>query len=382
MKKNGHLSSIMMLSRKAINKMVGFCGATRAGEKLYSSLSKCRPIPLASVTESKKVLSCLSKRPVGGFPEGGFLYDATLELTVVVPAYNAQNYIDDCLLSVTRQEGVQSLEIIVVDDGSTDDTNNKLLAWCEKDSRIRLITQENRGHSGARNTGILNARGNYIAFIDSDDMLAQGHIQCLLNELRAHPEADYVSGCYSLMSVEGKVKRKGELCRTHGGPCGRIYRRCVWQTLRFPEGFWFEDTIQAMCIDPLYEGIVIDDFGYLYRQNSSSITHTYACNYKSIDAFYVVDELTHWWQKLSIPQNEKQRKTLLIQLGPVLIKRTALLDEFERRCLFCLCCELWNSLSWLSHCKQTGNQYLEDVALSLSERNYRLWKRGSIWSNQ
>lgn len=372
----------MMLARKAKYKTFGALGATQIGSALYSLLPVSQTKALPSVLESESVLSSLSQRPVGGFPGGKFLNDPTLDLTIIVPAYNAQDYIDDCLLSITQQKGVPSLEIIVIDDGSTDDTRNKVMKWSERDSRIRLISQTNRGHSGARNTGILNARGKTIAFVDSDDMLAQGHIERLLSQLHCHPEADFVSGCYSLMSDKGEVLGQGEPYRTHGGPCGRIYRRYVWQILRFPEGFWFEDTVQRMCIEPLYKGVAVDDFGYYYRQNNDSITHTYANSYKSIDAFYVVDELVHWWQGLRVPQNEKQRETLLNQLGPVLMKRTALLNEFERKCLFSLCCELWNSLSWLSQCKQSDNQYLEDIAMSFSEINYRLWKRGSMWSNQ
>ena len=374
--------SMLTLVRKSLNKALGRFGATFVGSKLYSILPESDVMPLPNAKESRRIISLLSKRPVGGFPQGGFLNEPTVELTVVVPAFNAQKHIDSCLLSITRQEGVRSLEIVVVDDGSTDETSEKLAKWQERDSRIRVITQGNCGHSGARNAGIMNARGGSIAFVDSDDMLAQGHLMRLMKELRAHPEVDYVSGCYSLMNDEGEVMGKGELSRTHGAPWGRVYRRCVWQNVRFPEGFWFEDSVQGMCIEPLYKGIDVDDYGYLYRQNSDSITHTYASSYKSIDAFWVIDELVRWWSSLCIPQTKKQRKTLLIQLGPVLFKRTLLLNEYERKCLFCLCCELWDSLRELSRCGQTGNQYLEDVALSLAKRNYMLWKRGSMWSNQ
>lgn len=105
-----------------------------------------------------------------------------MDLSVIVPAYNAERYIDDCLDSILSQEGDFSMEVVVVNDGSTDWTRERVLSHASSDSRLRLIDQENRGFSGARNTGISEARGSTLAFVDSDDMLARDHLATLMSD--------------------------------------------------------------------------------------------------------------------------------------------------------------------------------------------------------
>ena len=92
-----------------------------------------------------------------------------LLVSVIVPVYNVEMYIEECLDSVVRQS-YQNLQIIVVDDGSTDASSKKVKPYLE-DSRVCFIEQENKGLSGARNTGLKAASGKYVLFVDSDDYL-------------------------------------------------------------------------------------------------------------------------------------------------------------------------------------------------------------------
>ncbi len=92
------------------------------------------------------------------------------KISVVVPCFNVENYIDKCLDSIVGQS-YKNLEILLVDDGSSDSTGRKCDEWALRDKRIRVIHQENCGLSCARNKGIINATGSYISFIDSDDYL-------------------------------------------------------------------------------------------------------------------------------------------------------------------------------------------------------------------
>lgn len=89
-------------------------------------------------------------------------------ISVIVPVYNVERYLDQCMHSLVRQS-YANLEIIVIDDGSTDSSGRKCDAWAERDSRIRVIHQANKGLADARNTGLDTARGDYIGFVDSDD---------------------------------------------------------------------------------------------------------------------------------------------------------------------------------------------------------------------
>ena len=91
-------------------------------------------------------------------------------ISVIVPVHNAQDYLSDCLASLTRQTW-QELEILVVDDGSKDESADICGSWMERDARIRLIRKENGGVSSARNRGLEEARGEYVAFVDADDWI-------------------------------------------------------------------------------------------------------------------------------------------------------------------------------------------------------------------
>ncbi|MBR5239723.1 MAG: glycosyltransferase family 2 protein [Clostridia bacterium] len=90
--------------------------------------------------------------------------------SVIVPAYNSEEFIKDCIQSVLIQTEVD-FELLLVDDGSADNTYEILKQLAKKDARIKVFHQENKGHTGARNTGLTNATGKYILFLDSDDML-------------------------------------------------------------------------------------------------------------------------------------------------------------------------------------------------------------------
>ena len=92
------------------------------------------------------------------------------KLSVIIPVYNVENYLRECLDSIINQT-VKDIEIICVDDGSTDNSQDILKEYQKKDSRIKIITKENGGQASARNLGIKEAQGEYIAFIDSDDFI-------------------------------------------------------------------------------------------------------------------------------------------------------------------------------------------------------------------
>lgn len=92
------------------------------------------------------------------------------KVSIIIPIFNTEKYLTECLDSIYRQS-VKELEIICVDDGSTDDTPKILERYSKADSRIRILTQENQGVSVARNSGMAIATGEYIQFLDSDDML-------------------------------------------------------------------------------------------------------------------------------------------------------------------------------------------------------------------
>ena len=99
-------------------------------------------------------------------------------LTFVIPAYNSENYLDKCISSMLLEEVLSELEIIVVNDGSTDKTADIAEKYCTQyPETVRLISQENKGHGGALNTGCAAARGKYLKVIDADDWIVSENLQ-------------------------------------------------------------------------------------------------------------------------------------------------------------------------------------------------------------
>lgn len=103
----------------------------------------------------------------------------TPKVSIIVPIYNTAKYLDACLNSILKQT-YQNLEIILVDDGSTDDTPKIIDNYTKKDKRIIVFHQKNRGQSAARNVGLSKATGDYISFIDSDDTIKPSFVADLL----------------------------------------------------------------------------------------------------------------------------------------------------------------------------------------------------------
>lgn len=349
-----------------------------AAYKLLRSLGTGKSA-LPDYATAHAYLDDLSPRPAKSLPNSKFRHSESIDISVIVPSYNAERYIDDCLGSILAQEGDFSMEVVVVNDGSTDETRERVISHALLDSRVRLVDQENRGFSGARNTGIDESRGKALVFVDSDDMLAPGHLSVLFSDF-SRGGADFVSGSWSRMSLSGDVLGKGEEHRTHGAPWGRVYARRVWDRLRFPEGFWFEDTVQAFCIDTQWKGREVSDWGYLYRNNPASITNTACGSYKSLDSLWIAEELLDWCRYLEVPFGERLLNALVYQLGPITLGRNNLLDSYGRRCLFACASELLRATEELDDVHNTVDGLgWRDVERSLRAGDFRLWLLSCLW---
>ena len=122
-------------------------------------------------------------------------------LSVIIPAYNAEEYIDECLASLVGQT-YSHLEIIIIDDGSKDNTGNICDSWAEKDERIRVIHTDNCGVCAARNRGLDEAKGDFFAFVDSDDYVDTNMYNILVNKAISL-DADIVVSGYKVQMPKG-----------------------------------------------------------------------------------------------------------------------------------------------------------------------------------
>lgn len=104
-----------------------------------------------------------------------------IKISVIIPVYNVYEWIDQCLESIVNQS-FKDFEVLLIDDGSTDNSDHKCEQWCNSDRRVRMIKQQNAGPSAARNTGIKEAHGEYLAFIDADDWIDKDFLLDLYSE--------------------------------------------------------------------------------------------------------------------------------------------------------------------------------------------------------
>ena len=125
-------------------------------------------------------------------------------ISVIIPVYNVEKYLRECIDSVLNQS-YQNLEIILVDDGSTDSSGEICDEYEKQDIRIRVIHQKNQGLSGARNTGFQNANGEYVYFLDSDDWIVPEAIKCLVK--RAEEESADVVFFEAFSFEDGKPEQ-------------------------------------------------------------------------------------------------------------------------------------------------------------------------------
>ena len=213
-------------------------------------------------------------------------------VSVIIPVYNVEGYLLECVESV-RNQTHKLLEIILVDDGSTDNSGNLCENYLKIDKRIKVIHKLNGGLSSARNVGIQNATGEFIAFVDSDDWIENTMIQRLLTSCLESGSLLSMCGSYIAFSKENiKVRKcplKSEclplnefwikLLKTKEGDfisCDKLYHRSLWGNYKFPEGKIYED------IRVLYKVIeqsnVISTVAeplYYYRLRDNAITSVF-----------------------------------------------------------------------------------------------------------
>jgi len=209
-------------------------------------------------------------------------------ISIVVPVYNAEAHLAKCLDSIISQS-LHDIEIICVNDGSRDSSLKILMQYAEMDSRIRVISGENSGLSAARNKGIAAAEGEYVLFVDADDYLSPA---CCMRAYGCAKEngADIVMFGYERIGKENYVfmpysAPDGEVTRDEalfllGGDKGfytwnKLYRRSLFQSVKFPEGRIFEDIATTyLLIHNARKIYNINDFLYYYVFTGTGITST------------------------------------------------------------------------------------------------------------
>ena len=228
-----------------------------------------------------------------------------VELSIIVPVYNTEKYLHRCINSILAQT-YSDFELILVDDGSPDNSGKICEEYAEKDSRIQVIHQKNGGQSSARNTGIdwalANSDSNWLTFIDSDDWVHTRYLETLLNGALQYNVP--ISMCWGI-KTNGEEKepenfdvhlRKTEDAYTYNGKFiatfawGRLYRKELFLAYRFPVGKLWEDSylIHKILFQTAEIAVIEQPLYYYYRNPQSTIRQKWSI--KKMDAIYAYEE--------------------------------------------------------------------------------------------
>lgn len=220
-------------------------------------------------------------------------------ISIVVPIYNVEKYLNRCIDSVINQT-YKNLEIILVDDGSNDNSGMICDQYAKKDKRIRVIHQDNAGQAAARNLGIELARGKYLAFVDSDDYITLDYIEYLYNLLIKY-NADMSICSYRIITNKKIVDAKQDYFELEYNtsnclndmllsrnltvsPCMKLYKKDLIKNIKFPVGKICEDNGTTYKFIASSKKIIYGNkanYNY-YRRNGSTMNQSFSPKYFDI----------------------------------------------------------------------------------------------------
>lgn len=211
-------------------------------------------------------------------------------LTVIIPVYKTEQTLERCIESVLGQQVQGGMEVILVDDGSPDNCPALCDTWAERDNRVRVIHQQNRGLGAARNAGLDVATGEYVTFVDSDDYLAPDTYPKLLQRLGEQPDVDILE--YEIQMVgsnmanrkfsDGKwLDARQYWLQTrawwHSYACNKIFRRSLFDEVRYADNRFCEDLlilVQLLERKPVVATAHLGAYVYVWNDNGLSANAT------------------------------------------------------------------------------------------------------------
>ena len=230
--------------------------------------------------------------------------EKTIMVSVIVPIYNVEEYLEECLESI-RNQTYTNIEVILVNDGSTDGSIEICERFCQQDNRFKLVTQENQGLSAARNRGVKESIGEYIMFVDSDDVVKENIVEVLFFYMNS--DVDIVE-CQITRCKDELVENKPTSIMFKGESteailksiefkevkfCAftKLYRRELVEKVPFLEGYIYEDVYTGMkYLKYIRKMVAVDLKGYYYRVRPNSIM-TKSFNEKNLDIFTIGKKL-------------------------------------------------------------------------------------------
>ncbi|RYL98451.1 glycosyltransferase family 2 protein [Sporolactobacillus sp. THM7-7] len=216
-------------------------------------------------------------------------------ISVVVPVYNVELYLEGCIQSILHQT-YTNLEVIAVNDGSTDGSLNVLKKLAEQDRRLKIFNKENGGQASARNFGLRQVTGDYLIMVDSDDSINPRLIERCL-QVVDETQSDLVLFARYNVFQNGRKRffsnGSGTTLVDAGTvPWNKFYRASLWRGFFFPEGFWYEDLgIVPVIVSRAKKIVNINEPLYFYQTDRASSQTNQVNASRFIEVQYMLDNV-------------------------------------------------------------------------------------------
>jgi len=344
-----------------------------------------RRVKLPSFYEARQTLERYHSVPESSTSSLKMSKNILYDVTIIVPCYNVEQYIQQCIDSLKSLSFREKLEVILVNDGSTDGTLSIIESNKFPDSWT-LINQSNSGLAAARNKGIAASHGQYLTFVDSDDIIDSEGLQTLWMAAREN-DLDLVDGSivrlenpnqylYRYKKYVANVKNEPVPISVSGMAMGRLYRRDLWKNVRFPESFWYEDTAILYLIFPrVVRYGTIPDVTYHYRYNPNGQSKSVK-NSRVIDTVYIIPKLLKLASDMGVDLGRVRTLTLWQESRFVYERVSPLGDDSLLQAAFV--CAMESYRAYYSTCPgDQDSKLLRMICTSFLSKDYELWRFSS-----
>ena len=232
-----------------------------------------------------------------------------MKVSIIVPIYNVEQYLAKCIESLIHQT-YENIEVLLVNDGSKDNSEKIMQEYAEKDQRIVCLNKVNGGLSDARNYGLKYATGQYCLFIDSDDWLAEHAVEACVNKVNqtgaevvafdmiyVYPDRETFAtgGDFDVLSFE----ENPEVVLINNSACNKMFKTALFENIEFPKGLWYEDLATIPIVLSKASSVAkVNDGLYYYLQRESSIAHT--INPKVFDIYKAIRMVENAFENTSL----------------------------------------------------------------------------------
>lgn len=321
--------------------------------------------------------------------------DQELDLSVVIPVYNYADILEKNINAIINQKTRYRYQVILVDDGSTDGAADILRKYSDN-PKVKLIFQKNAGIGAARNSGINAADGKYLMFVDCDDIVHDDIVEVLMNKaysgqydmvMCAHNLSKEKNGevyqvvpnIYSSRNLIG-YKNGDEVMNLAGLPWCKVYRRELWNQVRFFPGYWYEDTIIQLLIFTQckrYAYLPVVEYEYKWYEKNFSHIQNNDQNPKTIDTYWILVEILERYEKIGLPVDDVLYTLILRHTSSYYYSSIKGLDSKLIEALFVVAKELY--LKYKPQHKVKLPYMLRQVEKSFDNNDIALWKLASCY---